>query len=213
MCRAQTVFAYGSCLYNDSAYNIGANCPQAVLAVHGASLRASIVKNDIPALRFTINCAQPLKSIIILGSTDGANFTPLPKVLNHNLHYLSSNYVEEDIHILANTVKYYKVKVETYDNSIFYSNTATVFLNSGHLISCYPNPARDDIYFDCSDNLLQQPASLLLENSIGAVVINENYLQLEKKNIVHIMHLPNGIYHASIITPEYQQSFTINILH
>jgi hypothetical protein len=136
-------------------------------------------------------------------STDGVHFTNAYNTGAVNSDTHSYSWLDKN---LLPGYYYYRVKMETNDGKIHYTNTMKVLIGNGKsAISIYPNPITNGVI---NLHFINQPAGryvIRLMNQLGQVIVSKQVERMNGSNTELInwnYNLAHGIYQLEILCPD-----------
>lgn len=143
-----------------------------------------------------------LKEFRLYRSDDGVNFNHLTSVKTKGQNGENQKYTYEDACCNNQETRYYKLLSIDNDGTISYEKVVAVTLKGNKEITKFaPNPANNNFIISFGEDALHVQTKLQVFNSVGKLVIEEDFVTDNFFKQVNIEELPAGIYFISLSTP------------
>lgn len=143
-----------------------------------------------------------LKSYKLERSDDGINFQLLTTVPAIGKKDAQQKYSYEDACCNSQETRYYKLTSIDDDGDVSFEKViAVTFKNNKEITKFSPNPAKTNFIVSFGADAQKLPTRLQLFNSVGKMVMDEEFVTETFYKQFNIEELPSGIYFINLITP------------
>lgn len=192
------------------------------LVITGGFSDANLITNALPVTLASFQLKRNNSSTVLLQwatwsevnfshfelerSNDATTFTPLARIAGINRPN-GSNYSYTDISI-ANSTKYYRLKMVDKDGSIAYSNVLTdVFNNVGNSLMVYPTVSNGTAV-KAVFKAVAKPSQLYVVNERGQVINTYHLQQGASNQNIEISTLSKGVYFIRLLSNDGMENAT-----
>lgn len=143
-----------------------------------------------------------LKEYRVYRSEDGINFNLLTTIEAKGNNGGQQKYNYEDACCETEETRYYKLTSIDNDGSTSYEKIiAVTFKNNKEITKFAPNPANSNFIVTFGEAAQKLPTKLQMFNSVGKLVMEEDFVTDTFFKQFNIEELPSGIYFITLITP------------
>ena len=172
--------------------------PSGILPLHLINFSGAVV-NNANTLQWKTADEVNTKEFILERSTDGSSFTSIAAIAAKG--FGNGLYVHNDAGIFTGKL-YYRLKMVDIDGKFSYSNIISLTTQQNNKISVYPNPAKDLITVQTSDNKLQGTQIILTDLS-GKTLYKKTITSTFE--ILNVKTLPKGMYLINFADGSFQK--------
>lgn len=163
---------YGYCA---DIREISFECPAAILPVDIVNVYAQLLNDNEAAIIWEIANEQNVEHYIVEKSYDGSTFDEIGRVPVTEELTSFKTYKYEDKSLFSG-INYYRIKIEDFDGSIYYTKIVSVDNDSEKMIGLkvYPNPTSNNLFVEYN-NAKATNVDLSIYNQLGQLVTSSKY--------------------------------------